>query len=449
MRSRLNAVSESFVELQFWRYTMKTAYALAFLLMMSGVPMAWAQEAQPAAGTAQGEWTWLAPFTDQSTLGTVVVDVERFDVAQLATLLIESANPPMAEVDAKELTTSMSKWMETLRAAGAKELVFVASLKDVSQAPAYVVIKGRAGIDMQELRAAVERPVAQGGLGGFGLNRPVTVEHGCVLIASAAQRQGLGGSTRAEALRAAMERGGNGAVRVGVFPESFATRAITELMPRLPEVVGGGETREFFEAWTSMGASIELKPAPAVSVGFTARDEEAAAAFAASLNDRMKLAPAAFVGGTKAVHRGNVVTVNMDPAAVRMGMGTVASEVIKARRVAAITVTLVRARNVVMGCWMHAQANADKFPDSLDQLAAGKYVERDQWQSAEGTAYFVYVKPGADAMKGDASRVVVLYERHTSWPAQGIAVGFLDGHAQVIASESEFKELLKGADGAK
>jgi hypothetical protein len=102
------------------------------------------------------------------------------------------------------------------------------------------------------------------------------------------------------------------------------------------------------------------------------------------------------------------------------------------------------ARNVramLKGCIMYCANNNDQWPPDLDALVKDGLAPRMLTNPCRPSAKpgYIYVKPKA----GADGNPVVIYEAYGQWPGS-IAVGLADGHAKVVKSEQEFKDLLAG-----
>lgn len=104
--------------------------------------------------------------------------------------------------------------------------------------------------------------------------------------------------------------------------------------------------------------------------------------------------------------------------------------------------SLSNMRKILLSCIMYAQDHQDQWPDNLQQLNVYGVTPADlanpKYTGAE-TGY-VYAKP----TKPLSPSQVVLYEKYDSW-ADGINVGFVDGHVEFIQDESSFKSRLDGS----
>lgn len=97
-------------------------------------------------------------------------------------------------------------------------------------------------------------------------------------------------------------------------------------------------------------------------------------------------------------------------------------------------------KKILLNCIMYAQEHEDQWPDSLQDLnvygLAADDLMNPRYPGQE--IGYVYVKPGTPLSPSQ----VVLYEKYDSW-ADGINVGFVDGHVEFVTEESVFKNRLE------
>jgi len=97
-------------------------------------------------------------------------------------------------------------------------------------------------------------------------------------------------------------------------------------------------------------------------------------------------------------------------------------------------------QKILLACICYAQDNEDQWPDSLQdliplRLARDTLINPRQPERENG---YIYIKPSTPILP----QQVVLYEAHDSW-ADGINVGYADGHTQFIKEEAHFKKDLQ------
>ncbi len=95
---------------------------------------------------------------------------------------------------------------------------------------------------------------------------------------------------------------------------------------------------------------------------------------------------------------------------------------------------------LLLQCWHYEDEHKKTFPAQLSDLDLKPEVLQNL-VTIPGGGQLVYLRPKFD---GDMSKKIVLHEAYENWPAEGIVVGFGDGHAEHIANEELFKKLLNG-----
>jgi len=97
-------------------------------------------------------------------------------------------------------------------------------------------------------------------------------------------------------------------------------------------------------------------------------------------------------------------------------------------------------QKILLACMVYAKDHKDQWPDSLQDLTQRR-LARDTLinpRQPERESGYIYIKPSTPI----SPQQVVLYEAHDSW-ADGINVGYADGHVQFIKEESNFKKDLQ------
>jgi hypothetical protein len=100
-------------------------------------------------------------------------------------------------------------------------------------------------------------------------------------------------------------------------------------------------------------------------------------------------------------------------------------------------------RHLHMACIVFAEKHDGQFPKELANLDIEDEI-LDTLLAApdrpDGPAVIQYRQPRPDT---DWSTEVMLYEAYDQWPDGGIAVGFADGHCEVISEQKRFEELVR------
>jgi len=94
-------------------------------------------------------------------------------------------------------------------------------------------------------------------------------------------------------------------------------------------------------------------------------------------------------------------------------------------------------RQIVVGGFMYANDHGGEWPQKLDELVP-MYVKQDLLQTP-----FIYLRPAKQAK--NTQNVVVVHEKIDPQRPQ-IAVGFLDGHAELV-NVDQFQTKVDQATG--
>jgi len=240
-----------------------------------------------------------------------------------------------------------------------------------------------------------------------------------------------------------------------IDPPSYAARVVETLLPTLPDSLGGEPVTTLTRGLDSTRLTLTAAPGSRLEIVVRARSTEAADRLEAFL-DRLVPAVAALLPERIDGHDRDEILARIRPErdgirlhAVVPGpmLGAVVGDVLvpailEARARARLTVSLLRARTLVVGMFIHAQNHDDAFPDSLDELVRGDFVEPELLFGRDGER-FVYRRPLVPFEQFESpGRVIVVHEPTEPWPANGLAAGFLDGHAEIIADRDRFDALI-------
>jgi len=136
------------------------------------------------------------------------------------------------------------------------------------------------------------------------------------------------------------------------------------------------------------------------------------------------------------------------PTDLYPGIRRLGAAIISARAVGLRTRSQNNVRELLLGLLMYAGDHDKMFPDDIEDFMP--YVEHDRTilvnpLRPEYKVGYVYVKPDVtddETRKGSAP--MAIHEKYETWPEEGIACGFLDGHTERVTDEDRFKALLKG-----
>ena len=214
----------------------------------------------------------LAPFLDNDVIGVGRLDLTKVDVDRLAHALV--ADQELAG----EVSRSISPWIAALRQAGAKELhllVILPELLSPTGSPPPVIVPLGPGADAKAIGALL--------CGNATVKGPVAWPT-CATLKNAV----FAGSNEAlervrqvvpvdrPELDAALSSLGDTAGELVILPSSDTRRVVEELLPNLPEELGGGPITGLTQGlrWTALG----LNPGAEASFSVVVQGKDAAAA---------------------------------------------------------------------------------------------------------------------------------------------------------------------------
>jgi hypothetical protein len=228
--------------------------------------------AQPSANTT-APGSIVAAFLDEQTLFVARLDMRQIDAAALIGTLGRLA-PPDDQEFPKELTKLEQRAKDALRVlntAGVSELYAVVSLTDFPKEPLFVVAPVKPGSDSQAAATALqqlfrfERADARPGL--VVLGKTATIE----------RLKTLRPVLRPEFAKG-FERLGNAGLQVVFTASDDTRRVLREMLPRLPDEIGGGSGKTLADGLQWAAISVQLPPKLSLSATIQSRDPESAAA---------------------------------------------------------------------------------------------------------------------------------------------------------------------------
>jgi prepilin-type processing-associated H-X9-DG protein len=228
--------------------------------------------AQPA-NDAAAKAAVVAPFLDEQTLVVARVDLRQIDPAEVVKALGKIA-PPNDSDFTKQLTTLEQRSKQLLSALtqlDVRELYAVISLADMPKEPLFIVAPVKAGGNSEQtaagLRQLLHFEASDVRPGAVVLGKTSTIE----------RLKALRPAPRPELARG-FERTGDAAVQIVAAPSDDTRRVIREMLPRLPDEVGGGSGKMLADGVQWATVSIQAPPRLALSVVIQSRDAEAATA---------------------------------------------------------------------------------------------------------------------------------------------------------------------------
>lgn len=198
--------------------------------------------------------------------------------------------------------------------------------------------------------------------------------------------------------------------------------------------------------WAAIAVS--APPAPEVKAVIQATTHTAAQQIAAAANQLMsKAVEASPYQAMNEAGRELKWIANEDRAELRVNASQVkrftsaaAAPLVKARISARQVEIMAKSRQVLIGVHSFAADKQDSLPASLDDLQdylGGPLTHPD------GRGWKLLTPAKRMTQIADPATTVLLHEDYKTWPRRGIAVGFVDGHVEWVATEDRLKELLE------
>ncbi|MEX2173390.1 MAG: DUF1559 domain-containing protein [Pirellulaceae bacterium] len=246
--------------------------------------------ASPAPGQDLAERAAVvAPFLDDQTLAIGRLNVERIDPAALVKALSELL--PANELAANQLIAEQLTQMEqglhmvktALRAAGIGEVYTVISLSDIPQGPPFLIAPVKAGSDVENaakiLRELTRLPAGEaiGGVAVVGSKE------------SLARLKMLQPTPRPEFTKA-FELAGDTTAQFIFSPTDDTRRVLREMLPRLPDEIGGGSGTIVADGLRWAVLSADAPPNLSLQLTVQSKDADAAAALRAMTVSLLQLA---------------------------------------------------------------------------------------------------------------------------------------------------------------
>ncbi|HEX8913613.1 MAG TPA: hypothetical protein VF796_14740, partial [Humisphaera sp.] len=267
-------------------------------------------------------------------------------------------------------------------------------------------------------------------------------------------------------LAAALSVAGDGPVKVAFAAPTLVKRAVATAQPKLPPELGGGPTGDLTDAFRYAGASLKLPAAQGGDLGLSLTVKATDAAGAAKLK---KVADDLRALAGREAARGDVAGADkllaladpkVDGDRLVLSLGTAEVETIAKTAVPLALATRERAksavvasnmRQVLVAILIHASTYngrlPDRLPDDVVEMLGGKESAARVWANPNRPGQsppFVYLKPAVKMPElKNAAETVILYEAFAAWPADGISVGYADGHVETVKSEAAFRKLIE------
>ncbi len=248
------------------------------LLLASVVVGLAATAGEPPSRTPAEE---VAPFVSELTRAVVYVDLARAEVDRLIDLAVPIV--PQATYYATTLRAELEQCRAALRAAGVDRLYVVVGLANLPQQPWFVVAPCLDDLDTEALSEQLPAGLPKRLVG----SRRLTMERlgrgltGSVLFVGLEETLDRLKHERPQPrpeLAAAFAASGDGPIRAVFLPTDDDRRVVEELVPRLPDWLGGGPSTVLTRGLRWAGARVDLEPEPSVRLRVESAGTEAAAA---------------------------------------------------------------------------------------------------------------------------------------------------------------------------
>lgn len=419
----------------------------------------------------------IAPFIDEQTIGVAHIDVRRVNLDAIGSLFLKTAQggqpaSSSTQTAVKEITAELERvgqWMTDFTKAGGAEVYLVASIADLPERDKpFIIVPLAPGADARAIAGLIcgGRPSSPTSLpaGDSSAAYPNMVSEriGQAVFAGARETlerlRTMKAAPRPELVKA-FEAAGDTAGQVLVIPTADSRRVIDEMIPTLPEQVGGGPVTALTRG--VMWAAVGVETRPGVSVRMTVQSPDAEAA--RSLNDVIgKILDLAVKDVSKSegspnhgkvfaalrpTLAGDRLTLSLDRGRLEDMVGGILSPLIadsreKAKRMASAS----NVKQLVMGCLMYGADFKGEWPKDLQTVIDKKYIQAVALVSPlqpERKDAYVYLKPSTKIDRTDAMTPLI-YEAFDTW-GEGTCVGFADGHVELVKDEKRFKTLLAKA----
>ena len=427
-------------------------------------PAAFAEEKfDPAARAKQ-----IAPFIDEQTVAVMHLDFSRVDV-EATWGVISKLLKETEDHDVKELANAKDRVKELVEGflkSGARDIYLIISLADIPPEPLVFVVPLRPGANERAIRALfysgkIDGPTSRPAEQNFGPHEGTQVIRGAAVKAHQMALERVGGMIphpRAE-LAAAFAAAGDTAGQILILPTDDNRRVIEEMMPTLPEEIGGAPSITVTQGllWTAVG--VDGPPKMAVRAVVQSKDSTAAEALSQTITSIYKtieenkkvleIVPdiAKLTAMITPAVSGNQLTLKLDDKqANSIIFDLLIPPLREAARRAKQTASAVNLQQIGKAMFIYAAENKNAFPESLQVLLDKKLIKSQMLinpaRPKQKPAY-VYIKPSQPMGKISHGRLL-MYEAHDTW-GPVINVLFTDGHVQFITDEARFKKLLAEA----
>jgi prepilin-type processing-associated H-X9-DG protein len=215
----------------------------------------------------------VAPFLDEHTIAVGHVDLRRLEPAAAVKTLGDLAPKDDADFRSKltEMETGMGSMLKAASQVGISEVYLVVSIADLPQNPPFIVAPVKAGGDADaaaEMLFEFSRLPARAALHGAAV---------CGAEATIERLKAMKPAPRPE-LAKAFGLAGDTAAQFIFSPTDDTRRVLREMLPRLPDEIGGGSGKMLADGVQWAVISANAPPKLSLDVRVQSKDEDSAAA---------------------------------------------------------------------------------------------------------------------------------------------------------------------------
>jgi hypothetical protein len=238
----------------------------------------------------------LAPLLSEQTFAVVHIDVARYDVEGIVKSVVPLI-PENLRSEVEESLQSVKKLQTAFTKAGGRELIILFDVEELLVSPSYVYVPLTDKADATALTRWLQESLP------FGREVKVQKAGNLLVAGPAAALKRLAGRREPvarEGLAEAVKAAGEPAVGILLLPTRDQRRVIEEVVPYLPQGVGGIPSKQLTRGvrWAALG--IDVAPKPSFKLTIQCADATAAKTVTALIAAGVQaLGNARFVGEDK------------------------------------------------------------------------------------------------------------------------------------------------------
>jgi hypothetical protein len=392
----------------------------------------------------------LAPFADDQTVAIVHLNVDRLDVDALKQKAQE-LSAKLAPEEQRQAAVMLALGIPVLKSgqeafvkAGGHHVYFVFTMSDSLGSPGFAVVPLEQGADAKTLANLLfsGRPDGPNSLAPNQTGWPEVAQevNGAVVMGSRSMIKRLGErkANPPANLDAAFAAAGDSALQVIALLPDDARKVIDTLWPNFPQEMGGQSTAPLTTGFSHAAFAVNLPPQVSLKLTIQCKDAKSAGALGDLIQDTLDAAGKNFrarrevplladmLGILTPKIENDRLVLAMDDANTNKVLEQIVSLLQKGRARAQNMQAINVVRQIVLAGFMFANDHGGEWPQKLDELVP-KYAKQELLQQET----FIYLRPKKDAKT--PMNTVVIHQKLDKTPQ--IAVGFLDGHAELVAAD--------------